>query len=225
MMVRCLGKSYRDSFVEIDTTTALLAEMAEVGREYAGEERAAGGLVRKQPLGVCLMFPYYSNPLYSSLIVAWPALLMGNVVLLKPSAYSAWIGEYLRDRMREAAGRDILAACYLDAQVLPLVLECREVRQITYMGSRPAGKLIVERVAESRFINTTLFYSSKATGYVDPSADLEKAAEHVAFEAFRNNGQDFECLSILFLSNRVADQFIDLLRPKVEAIAAGDPAD
>jgi aldehyde dehydrogenase (NAD+) len=165
----------------VDSTLQLLVDLGKLGREFAKEEQVENGKIRKLPLGVSLMFPYYSSPIQSSLMLAWPALLMGNACILKPSSLSPWVGPYLASVMKESTGLDLLQSCFPDQETLLQMLRSKDIRQISYMGSRQGGKLMYEKVAEERFINMTLFYNSKTTGYVDCSGDLAKAAEQVAF--------------------------------------------
>ena len=101
---------------------------------------------------------------------------------------------------------------------------CRDprVRKITFTGSRDVGERICHIAGLKK---VTMELGSNAPLIVMPDADLDKVATAVAATGYSNAGQ--VCISaqrILPLTPVYGD-FLDALRPKVAALATGDPLD
>jgi acyl-CoA reductase-like NAD-dependent aldehyde dehydrogenase len=96
------------------------------------------------------------------------------------------------------------------------------IRKISFTGSRDVGEHIC-RVAGLKKV--TMELGSNAPVVVMPDADLEKVADAMAITGFANAGQVCISTQRVLVNDGVYDDFIDVLRPKVEALTTGNPVD
>lgn len=54
-----------------------------------------------EPVGISLIFPYYSETIFDSLINLIPCLISGNGALIKPSDFNHYLGSYLEKKASE----------------------------------------------------------------------------------------------------------------------------
>lgn len=56
--------------------------------------------VTYDPVGLTIIFPYYSEPIFDSLIHLIPCLISGNGALLKVSDFNHFMGEYMNKKCK-----------------------------------------------------------------------------------------------------------------------------
>ena len=213
-----------------------IGSVAEVFRYYAGSvERllgetipAAGGqaFTIREPLGVVGLIVPWNFPL---LIASWklgPALAAGNTVVLKPAELTPLTALRFEQLVLEAgiapgvvnvvAGHGSIAGARL--------VEHPDVAKIAFTGSTAVGRTIAARAAET-IKRVTLELGGKSANIIFADADLEKAAAAAPWAVFDNAGQDCCARSRLLVEASVADRFLSLLQPHVEAFKVGPPLD
>ncbi|CAB4691147.1 MAG: aldehyde dehydrogenase family protein [Actinobacteria bacterium] len=180
------------------------------------------GFTLRQPVGVVVAISPFNYPALLVLHKIAPALAVGNSVVLKPA----------RTTPLTALA---LAKCFIDAglpegvlQVLhgsgselgnALVTDSR-VRKISFTGSTATGTHI-SSVAGVKKLSLEL--GSSCPVVVLDDADIEYATDAIALGGYINAGQ--VCISVqrVIVDEKVMANFLDALKPKVEAIKIGDP--
>ena len=180
------------------------------------------GFTLRQPVGVVVAISPFNYPALLVLHKIAPALAVGNSVVLKPA----------RTTPLTALA---LAKCFIDAglpegvlQVLhgsgselgnALVTDSR-VRKISFTGSTATGTHI-SGVAGVKKLSLEL--GSSCPVVVLDDADIEYATDAIALGGYINAGQ--VCISVqrVIVDEKVMANFLDALKPKVEAIKIGDP--
>jgi acyl-CoA reductase-like NAD-dependent aldehyde dehydrogenase len=200
----------------------LAGEVVPMDASQAGEGKLAFTL--RTPIGVVGAISPFNFPLNLVAHKIAPALAAGCAVVLKPAGQTPLSALLLAELETEAG----LPPGWLNVLVGPaseigdeLVADDR-VKVITFTGSSAVGWKLRERAPRKR-VNLELGNSTPLI--VEGDADLEAAAGATAQHGFSFAGQS--CISIqrVYVQHEQYDRFLELLVPKVEQLALGDPAD
>jgi len=148
-------------------------------------------LIRRAPLGVVGAIVPWNYPL---IIAAWkigPALAAGNSVVLKPAEQSA-LGAIKLARLAKAAGLpdgvlNVVPGFGAKAGK-PLALHA-DVDMISFTGSTEVGKLMLRYAGESNMKRVSLECGGKSPHVVMADADIQAAAEAIAWGIYYNQGE------------------------------------
>jgi alpha-ketoglutaric semialdehyde dehydrogenase len=193
------------------------------GELFASAQAGEKILTTRKPLGVVGVISPFNFPIA---IPAWkiaPALVYGNAVVWKPASTVPLLAVRLTQAL-ETAG---LPAGVLNLLIGPGslgqgILEHPALDGLTFTGSTALGRRLAA-VAAGRGIPVQAEMGGKNAAIVLADADLELAAEQVILGAFRSAGQKCTATSRLIVADSVADNFLDKLRDRTEALVVGDP--
>jgi succinate-semialdehyde dehydrogenase/glutarate-semialdehyde dehydrogenase len=160
--------------------------------DEAADARAVGAeraYVKYQPLGPVLAIMPWNFPLWQAMRFAAPALMAGNVGLLKHASNVPQTALFMQDLFARAGfpAGTFQTLLVSSARVGP-ILRDRRVVAATLTGSGPAGQSVAS-IAGSEIKKVVLELGGSDPFIVMPSADLPKAAEVAAFARCINNGQ------------------------------------
>jgi 4-(gamma-glutamylamino)butanal dehydrogenase len=148
-------------------------------------------MVRKEPLGVVGAIVPWNYPL---IIAAWklgPALVAGNSVILKPAEQSP-LGSLVLGRLAKEAGLPDgalnIVPGFGEKAGRPLALH-PDVDMIAFTGSTEVGKLMMVYAGQSNMKRVALECGGKSPHVVMPDADLDAAAEAIAWGIYYNQGE------------------------------------
>ncbi len=201
--------------------TAILADV-EVDASAGRAERA---YETWQPLGPVLAVMPWNFPLWQAVRFAAPALLAGNVGLLKHSSNVPQTALYLEDVLARAGfPADVFSTLLIGSAQVERVLRDDRVVAATLTGSTPAGKSVAA-IAGDVLKHTVLELGGSDPFVVMPSADLSRAAEVAAVARCQNNGQSCIAAKRFIVHVDVADEFERLFADALRALVVGDPTD
>lgn len=176
----------------------------------------------RQPCGVVVAITPFNYP---ALLVGhklYPALAGGNAVILKPARATPLTALRLTELLLEAGVPENGVQCITGSgdEVGTALCADERVRKISFTGSTAVGRRIAA-VAGVKKLSLELGASCPLVVLAD--ADLEQVAAATAVGGYANGGQ--VCISVqrVLVDHSVYGDFLDALRPKVEAIAVGDP--
>jgi acyl-CoA reductase-like NAD-dependent aldehyde dehydrogenase len=227
------GKTIGEARFEVGRATEIIALSAEEAKRLGSEVvplDGAPGVVKKfgftvrVPCGVVVAISPFNFPLHLVCHKVGPALAAGNSVVIKPATDTPLSALKLTQIMLDAGAPAEAVQCITGSGGEVGEALCRDprVRKITFTGSRDVGERICHIAGLKK---VTMELGSNAPLIVMPDADLDKVATAVAATGYSNAGQ--VCISaqrILPLAQIYGD-FLDALRPKVAALATGDPLD
>ena len=200
---------------------AFLAD-APADAEAVGAERA---FVAYQPIGVVLAIMPWNFPLWQAMRFAAPALMAGNVGLLKHASNVPQTALYLEELFRRAGmPADVFQTLLIGSSDVERVLRDPRVVAATLTGSGPAGQSVAA-IAGDVLKKTVLELGGSDPYVVMPSADLDKAAEVAVTARCQNNGQSCIAAKRFIVHEAVADEFERLFAEKLAALPVGDPMD
>lgn len=223
-----MGKPLSDSLAEIAKCRDCLRHYARHGAFFLKPEippQAPRGVsVVPEPLGVVLAIMPWNYPLWQVIRAAAPALIAGNVLLLKHASNVSGTALALCALARRAGLPEGVLDCILapGAAVEPLIADER-VRGVTLTGSTAAGRKVAALAGAA--IKPFVGELGGSDPYlILPDADLAGAALVCAAARLVNNGQSCVAAKRFIVHPRVADDFIRLLAVAMSAYRVGDPA-
>lgn len=190
-----------------------------------GPVHAARAFTRYQPLGPVLAVMPWNFPLWQVIRFAAPALMAGNVGLLKHSSNVPQTALYIEDLFARAGfPAGAFQTLLIASGTVERVLRDPRVRAATLTGSEPAGRS-VGAVAGSEVKPSVLELGGSDPFVVMPSADLDRAAEVGVTSRCLNNGQSCIAAKRFIVHEAVADAFEQRFVERMCALKVGDPMD
>jgi succinate-semialdehyde dehydrogenase/glutarate-semialdehyde dehydrogenase len=190
-----------------------------------GAVGASRAFARYQPLGPVLAVMPWNFPLWQVMRFAAPALMAGNVGLLKHASNVPQTALYLGDLFRRAGFPDgAFQTLLIGSDTVERVLSDERVVAATLTGSEPAGRAI-GRVAGSEIKTTVLELGGSDPFIVMPSADLDEAARVGVVARCQNNGQSCIAAKRFIVHDAVYDSFRRRFVDGMKGLRMGDPMD
>jgi len=225
------GKPITEARGEASRTADLLRLCAFEGSQMRGETLpvdaqvgGAGkmGMTLRVPCGVVVAIAPFNFPILLVLHKVGPALAAGNSVILKPANYTSLVALKMTKLFVEAGipEKALQTITGRGSQIGPALCADKRVRKISFTGSTEVGEDIT-KVAGIKKLSLEL--GSNCPMVVLPDADLEQVAAATAIAGYINSGQVCISLQRVLVAKEVYGDFIDALKPHVEAIKMGDP--
>ncbi|MFB6787339.1 NADP-dependent succinic semialdehyde dehydrogenase [Streptomyces olivaceus] len=207
-----------------DHAAGLLAdeEPAEADVKDSGASRA---LVRYRPLGPVLAVMPWNFPLWQVIRFAAPALMAGNVGLLKHASNVPRTALYLEDLFHRAGFPEgCFQTLLIGSAAVDDVLRDERVRAATLTGSEPAGRAVASTAGEM-IKRTVLELGGSDPFVVMPSADVDRAADVAVTARTQNAGQSCIAAKRFIVHTDVYDAFAARFTEGMRALRVGDPMD
>lgn len=182
-----------------------------------------GGLLRRFPIGPVLAIAPFNFPLNLVAHKVAPALAVGNPVLVKPASQTPLSALALAELLAEddwPAGA--FAVLPVPGEQASRLAADPRVCGITFTGSDAVGWPLKAANPQKK---VTLELGGNAAVLVEPDADVELAAERLAFGAYAYAGQVCISTQRILLAESVADEFLAAFLPRVQRLRSGDPLD
>ncbi|HEY8547582.1 MAG TPA: NADP-dependent succinic semialdehyde dehydrogenase [Acidimicrobiales bacterium] len=186
---------------------------------------AVRAYARYEPLGPVLAVMPWNFPLWQVVRFAAPALMAGNVGLLKHASNVPQTALYLEDLFRRAGFPEgCFQTLLIGSGQVEAVLRDPRVVAATVTGSEGAGQAVAS-VAGHEIKKTVLELGGSDAFVVMPSADVEKAAEVAVTARVQNNGQSCIAAKRFVVHDAVYDRFTEAFVARMKALVVGDPLD
>ena len=227
------GKAIAEGRLEANRAVETILGSAEEAKRIHGEtipvDGAPGGAGKvaftlRVPCGVVVAISPFNFPLNLVCHKVGPALAGGNAVIVKPATDTPLSALKLTEILLEAGlpAEGIQCLTGPGAELGELLCGDPRVRKITFTGSRDVGERICRMAGIKR---VTMELGSNSPVIVMPDANLDRVAEAVAATGFANAGQVCISTQRVLASGRIYGDFLEALRPRVEAITTGSQLD
>ncbi len=232
MMTTEMGKTLAAARLEVQKCAKACRYFAEHAEGFLAEESADAAAVgaraayaRYQPLGPVLAVMPWNFPLWQVMRFAAPALMAGNVGLLKHASNVPQTALYLHDLFTRAGfPAGAFQTLLIGSAKVEAVLRDDRVVAVTLTGSGPAGSAVAA-VAGEVVKKSVLELGGSDPFVVMPSADLARAAEVATTARCLNNGQSCIAAKRFIVHTDVADEFERLFVDRMASRVVGDPMD
>ena len=227
-----MGKTVRSAKAEALKCAKACRFYADHAEEFLRDEPADPAAVnakkaftRYLPIGPVLAVMPWNFPLWQAMRFAVPALMAGNVGLLKHASNVPQTALFLEDLFSRAGFPDgAFQTLLIGSDLVERVLRDGRVMAATLTGSTPAGQAVA-RVAGEEIKKTVLELGGSDPFVVLPSADLDRAAEVAVVARCQNNGQSCIAAKRFIVHEAVADEFERRFVERMAALRLGDPMD
>ena len=177
----------------------------------------------REPLGVVGLITPWNFP---TAIPAWksfPALIMGNTVVLKPSPDTPYTAALLVKILEEAGMPPGVVNLVLGStpQVGEALVKHPDVALISFTGSKATGgKVALDAATHHKRV--ALEMGGKNAILVMEDANLELAVEGIVWSAFGTTGQRCTACSRLIVHRAVKDRLVTLLLDRMKTLRVGN---
>jgi len=232
MMTTEMGKTLVAARQEVQKCARACRYFAEHAEGFLADEPADAAAVgatrayaRYQPLGPVLAVMPWNFPLWQVMRFAAPALMAGNVGLLKHASNVPQTALFLEELFTRAGfPAGAFQTLLIGSAKVEGVLRDDRVVAVTLTGSGPAGSSVAA-IAGEVVKKSVLELGGSDPFVVMPSADLAKAAEVATTARCLNNGQSCIAAKRFIVHADVADEFVELFVARMSSRVVGDPLD
>jgi glyceraldehyde-3-phosphate dehydrogenase (NADP+) len=226
------GKPLKTALVEVDRAVFTFKIAAEESKRIYGEivpldwlpgNEGRRAEVRRVPLGPIAGISPFNFPLNLVAHKVAPALAAGNPILLRPASQTPLAALKLAEIIYQTEWpKDAFAVLPCSTDTARPLVEDDRIKLLTFTGSPVVGWGLKNKAGRKR---VTLELGGNAAVIVNDDADVEYAAERIAWGGFTNSGQT--CISVqrVFVHEKIYDRFTQELVRRVEALKVGDPLD
>jgi succinate-semialdehyde dehydrogenase/glutarate-semialdehyde dehydrogenase len=229
LMTLEMGKTFRSAVAEAVKCASGCRFYAEKAEELMADEVVETGakksFVRYFPIGPILAVMPWNFPFWQVMRFAAPALMAGNVGLLKHSSNVPQCALAIESIFLEAGFPEgtfqtlLIGAARVDA-----LLNDPRIMAATLTGSEQAG-IQVGMGAAKRIKKVVLELGGSDPFIVMPSADMDAAVSNAVMGRVQNNGQSCIAAKRFIVAESIADEFEKKFVAKMQSLQVGDPFD
>ncbi|HET6929630.1 MAG TPA: aldehyde dehydrogenase family protein, partial [Candidatus Acidoferrum sp.] len=229
VMTTEMGKTLRSAVDEAAKCAWVCRYYAENAEKFLADEVVETGAkqsyIRYQPLGPVLAVMPWNFPFWQVLRFAAPALMAGNVGLLKHASIVPQSALLIEDLFHRAGFPDgAFQTLLIGSKEVDKILGDPRVMAATLTGSEQAG-IEVGIGAAKRIKKVVLELGGSDPFIVMPSANLETATSTAVKARIFNNGQSCIAAKRFIVAESIAEKFESLFAQKMAALKVGDPFD
>jgi succinate-semialdehyde dehydrogenase / glutarate-semialdehyde dehydrogenase len=232
MMTEEMGKTLASAKAEVIKCAKGFRYYAENAETWLADEPADARKVgakqaytHYQPLGVVLAVMPWNFPLWQAVRFAAPALMAGNVGLLKHASNVPQTALYLADVISRGGFPDgCFQTLLVSSSAVERIVRDPRVAAVTLTGSEPAGQS-VGAIAGDEIKPSVLELGGSDPFIVMPSADIDAAVKTAVTARVQNNGQSCIAAKRFIAHADIYDEFVDKFVARMEELRVGDPTD
>ncbi len=227
IMTTEMGKTLQSAIAEVEKCAKVCRFYAEKAPEFLADvsipSDASQSYIAYQPLGIILAVMPWNFPFWQVFRFAAPALMAGNVGILKHASNVPQCALAIQSILDQAgfpsgAFQTLLIGA---SQVKPIIEDDR-VKAATLTGSEPAGAALAS-AAGQQIKKVVLELGGSDPFIILESADLEEAVSTAVKARMLNNGQSCIAAKRFIVAESIAKEFQEQLLAQFQALTIGDP--
>ena len=229
LITREMGKPIKESRAEIKKCAWVCEYYADHAQDFLKDRivstDAHTSFIRHEPIGAVLAVMPWNYPFWQVFRFAAPALMAGNVGLLKHASNVTGCGLKIAELIEQAGFE---ASCFqtllIDHDQTAELIKQPKLKAVTLTGSENAGRKIAGQ-AGSALKKTVLELGGSNAFVVLADADLDSVMKTAVTARFQNTGQSCIAAKRFIVEASIYDEFLAHFRNRVEALKFGDPMD
>ncbi|NBQ69358.1 MAG: NAD-dependent succinate-semialdehyde dehydrogenase [Nitrosomonadaceae bacterium] len=224
-----MGKLLKEARAEVEKCATGCDYYADHAQAYLSDEviasDASRSLVVYQPLGTVLCIMPWNFPFWQLIRAAAPAMMAGNVVVLKHASNVPRCALALEEAFRQAGfpGHTFRTLMISAAQAEAVIADSR-IAAVTLTGSSAAGRKVAA-IAGQHLKKCVLELGGSDPFIVLDDADIEATAKQALAARLQNMGQSCIAAKRFILAETIADAFVTQLKGLMNQLQSGDPKD
>ena len=227
IMTTEMGKPLKAAIAEAEKCALVCRYYAENAQKHLADQlvetNAAKSYVRFQPLGPVLAVMPWNFPFWQVFRFAAPALMAGNVGLLKHASNVPQCALAIEDVFRRAGFPEgTFQTLLIGSEAVEAILIDTRVVAATLTGSEPAGRSVAA-TSGKQIKKTVLELGGSDPFIVMASADLDKAVETAVKARTINNGQSCIAAKRFIIAKDIYDEFSEKFVQDMQGLKIGDP--
>jgi succinate-semialdehyde dehydrogenase / glutarate-semialdehyde dehydrogenase len=229
VMTSEMGKTLVSAIAEADKCAVGCRYYAENAEKHLADEtistNASHSFIRYQPLGPVLAVMPWNFPFWQVFRFAAPALMAGNVGLLKHASNVPRCAMEIEDIfLRAGFPEGCFQSLLVESQRVEALIKDDRVVAVTLTGSEPAGRSVAS-IAGGEIKKSVLELGGSDPFIVMPSADLKAAIETAVKARTINNGQSCIAAKRFIVASGIYDKFERAFVDAMRNLRVGDPMD
>ncbi|GAA4359651.1 NAD-dependent succinate-semialdehyde dehydrogenase [Angustibacter luteus] len=228
LMTLEMGKPLKEALGEITYGAEFFRWFSEEAVRISGRwSTAPNGATRlltmKQPVGPCLMITPWNFPLAMGTRKIGPAIAAGCTMVVKPASQTPLTMYALAQILTECGLPDgvlnVVTTSHTGDVMEPLIRDPR-LRKLTFTGSTPVGRRLVEQSAEG-LLRVSMELGGNAPFIVFGDADLDRAVDGAMLAKMRNIGEACTAANRFIVHESVSAEFSARLAERMGALTVG----
>jgi succinate-semialdehyde dehydrogenase/glutarate-semialdehyde dehydrogenase len=224
-----MGKLLRGSSEEIEKCARGCRFYAEHGRKFLSEQIVSSDAGRSyvcyEPLGIVLAIMPWNFPFWQVFRFAAPALMAGNVGLLKHASTVPQCALAIENIFRDAGfDSGVFQTLLIENEAVEKIIRDPRVKAVTLTGSERAGSAVAS-TAGRELKKSVLELGGSDPFIVMPSAKLDDAISTGVKSRMVNSGQSCIAAKRFIIADAIYDQYVAQFVEKMKRMKLGDPMD
>jgi succinate-semialdehyde dehydrogenase / glutarate-semialdehyde dehydrogenase len=229
MMTQEMGKTLKSAVQEAEKCAVGCRYYAENAERFLADEdaktNATRSFVRYQPIGAVLAVMPWNFPFWQVFRFAAPALMAGNVGLLKHASNVPQCALAIEDIFRRAGFPEgAFQTLLIGSDRVNRLITDRRIAAVTLTGSVGAGSSVATAAGKA-VKKCVLELGGSDPFIVMPSADLDKAVDTAVQARVINNGQSCIAAKRFIVHEQIAEQFEKKFVDRMASLKVGNPMD
>ena len=229
IMTAEMGKLRKEALAEIDKCADACDYYAEHAADYLEDQpiatEASNSYVRFEPIGCVLAVMPWNFPIWQVFRFLAPALMAGNVAVLKHASNVPRCADAIAEVLRDAGiPVGVFAALHIDNDQAAEVLRDKRIVAVTLTGSERAGRSIAANAGD-QLKKCVMELGGSDAFVVLEDADLDKTVASAVASRFGNVGQTCIAAKRFIVVDAIADAFVQRFVEAASKLKLGDPQD
>src|SRR5690554_57196 len=189
------------------------------------ETEADKSYVKYEPLGVILAVMPWNYPYWQVFRFAVPALMAGNVAILKHASNVFGCALNIESVFKKAGFPEhCFTTLLVGSDSVEKIIENEKVKAVTLTGSGPAGSSVAS-IAGENIKKTVLELGGNNALVVFKDCEMDKTMETCVQARFQNTGQSCIAGKRLIIDESISEEFVEKMLLKIRELKSGDPMD
>ena len=221
-----MGKILSESIAEVEKSASncdYYAEHAEQMLKDQYYDTPFKSMSVYDPMGAVFAVMPWNYPFWQVLRYAAPAIMAGNVTLLKHASNVTGCAKAIESAFLEAGFPEgVFQQLSVEVSQVESIIESNIVSGITLTGSEGAGSSVAA-LAGKHIKKTVMELGGSDAFIVLNDANIEKAVEVAAHSRMLNAGQACICAKRFIVTEKIAEEFVSHFSKNIQAIKQGNP--